>query len=121
MTAKGGRRQVLTELWARVDGGLGGVVTRQVLQVLLSGSRRHRDKLVRSVGRIFRIDNLGEDELGEGGVLGEQGRGRDGRAEHGDVLWSRHGDTENARTIRGFVVCRVIIQEDYEGNLDEIC
>ena len=60
------RSNKLTELGAGVDGCLGGVVGGQVLQVLLPSPRRHRDKLVRPVGRVLRVDDLRQEELGEG-------------------------------------------------------
>ena len=76
----------LTELGAGVDGCLGGVVGGQVLQVFLPSPGRHGDKLVRPVSRVLSIDDLRQKELGEGGVLGEQGGGGDGRTKHRDVL-----------------------------------
>ena len=76
----------LTELGAGVDGCLGGVVGGQVLQVLLPGPGRHRDELIRPVSSVLRIDNLRQEELGEGGVLREEGGGGNGRTKHRDVL-----------------------------------
>ena len=80
------RSSKLTELGAGVDGCLGGVVGGQVLQVLLPCPSRHRDEFVRPVSSVLSIDNLRQEELGEGGVLGEQGGGGDGRTKHRDVL-----------------------------------
>ena len=42
---------------------------------------------------LLRVDDLGEEELGEGRALGEEGGGGDGGAEHGHVLGPGHGDT----------------------------
>ena len=76
----------LTELGAGVDGCLGGVVGGEVLQVLLPCPSRHRDELIRPVSSVLRIDNLRQEELGEGGVLREEGGGGNGRTKHRDVL-----------------------------------
>ena len=43
---------------------------------------------------LLRVDNLCEQELCEGGVLGEEGGGGDGGAEHRDILRPGDGQAE---------------------------
>jgi hypothetical protein len=88
---------IITKLGARVEGGGGDVVGGQILQVLLPRPRRHRHELVGAVGRILRVHNLGEEEPREGGRLGEEGPGRDGRPKDRHIFRSGHSNATTER------------------------
>lgn len=76
------------ELHRRVYGGRAHEVLGEVLQVLLPRTSRHGSELLRLVGSVLAVDDLGEQEVPENGGLWEgYGLGNRG-AERRDVLRS---------------------------------
>ena len=69
------------ELSGGVDGSAGGVALGQVAQVLLSRSGGHGAELLRLVGGVFCIDDLGQQEVPEHGGFGKGHIFWDGRTE----------------------------------------
>ena len=78
------------ELGARLEGGGRHVVRGQVFQELLPRADRHGDELVRLVGGVLRVDDLGQQEVSEVAVLLKYAPLGQRRPKHRDGL--RAGD-----------------------------
>ena len=63
----------------------------EVLEQLCARPHRHRDELVGEVRGVLCVDDLGQQEVGEGARLGEAAAGRQRRTEHGHRLGPGHG------------------------------
>jgi hypothetical protein len=77
----------LTEFLTGFNCGGGAVVGNQILEILLSRPCGHGDKLFRPVSGVLRVDDFGDQKVGE--ILGpsESGILGQGRAENGHVPW----------------------------------